>query len=320
MEEDNLIPGAGGLLRFLAACASGIDSLCQWVGNALPAFLVEDLNGWTILLALVISIALWAVLHQKLYSRIPELYFKLSLPFWDAAFLLGMAAAYPFEMETQRGLGFFGWLYFDSYGTPVTWFNFREWNPFFQIWLALILIGTVVLGILFLFGGGLRGLLGTPVGMFALFILGFSLMRVYAWIYQVVCINALDENLLAALLNILLGFPQVIPLIYLPISFIALFLTREMMHDLAEARDARERRQRTQRKKAPVYEDYEIPYPGTSGKSVFPSSLRSPDGETYQLNYDNGERAEYLCKKTGDRVSFHRDDFEDGCPTGWNAY
>ena len=206
MEEENLIPGARALLRFVEACASGIDSLCQWVGNTLPPFLTEDMRGLTVLIVLLISVALWAVLHQKLYTRIPELYFKLSLPFWDAALLLGAAAAYPVEMETQRGLGFFGWLYFDYMGTAVTWFNFREWDPFFQLCMVLIIIGTVVLGLLFLFGGGLRGLLGTFAGTATAFFVGFALMRMYAWFYQVVCINALRENLIAALLNIIFGF------------------------------------------------------------------------------------------------------------------
>ena len=111
-------------------------------------------------------------------------------------------------------------------------------------------------------------------------------------------------------------------MIMLPISFIALFMTREMMHDLAEARDYQEKRQRVQRKKVPSYDSYDedISYKSSLARTAFPDSLRSPDGETYQLNYENGERAEYLCKRTGGRVSFHRDDFEDGYPSGWNAY
>lgn len=319
MEEEKLIPGGRAILWCVEACASGIDSLCQWMGNNLPSFLVEDVRGLTVLAAFGISLVLWAVLHKKLYSRITELYFKLSLPWWDAIFLVGMAAGYPFYMKTQRGLGFFGWLYFDSTENPVTWFNYREWDGFFQFWLALAILGTVLLGLLFLFSIGPEGLFGTIAGMSMFFFAGYGLMRLYGWIYQVVCINVLDENLIAALLNIALGFPQVIPLIMLPISFLALFMTRKLMSDLAKARVVREKRQRTKKNPVPDY-DYELPVSSIPRKTGFPSSLRAPSGETYRLNYENGERAEYLCSRTGDRVDFHITDFEDGSPTGWNAY
>ncbi len=51
--------------------------------------------------------------------------------------------------------------------------------------------------------------------------------------------------------------------------------------------------------------------------AVFPHSIISPDGETFELENDSGDNATYYCSRTGQRAHFRDVDFTDGFPTGW---
>lgn len=322
MEEENLIPGAAVILKFIEACASGLDSLLKWLGNTLPNFLTKDPGILVLAAALIISVVVWAALNSKFFTRNPETFFRMSLPWYDAALLLGLGAAYPVKLPTLKGLGFLGWIYFDSNDdAAVTWFNFREWDGFFQLCLVLVIIGILFLGILFFISRGIRGLIGALSGLSMSFFLGFCLMSLHGWFYERVCINVLRENLVSGLLNLILGIPQVVVIVALPLLFLAFFMTPQMMSSVVAMGELERRNARRKKVEATHSAPEEDTYNGPSmAKKVFPASLRSPKGEIYQLNYDNGERAEYLCRRTGDHVNFHAADFEDGYPSGWNAY
>ncbi|MBR2041092.1 MAG: hypothetical protein IJ945_01830 [Oscillospiraceae bacterium] len=323
MEEENLIPGAELILGFVERCASAIDSALKFVGGILPDFIAEDPGALFLVSVLAICAVLWLGTNRVYYTQNPETFFRMSLPWYDAALLLGLGAAYPVDLPAMKGLGFLGWIYFDSVDDPaVTWFNYREWDGFFQTCLVITLIGMVFLGLIFLISRGVQGLIGAWSGLLGSFFIGFCAMNLHGWFYERVCINIMDENFFSGMLNIVLGVPHVIVMIFLPILFVAFFMTPQMMASVIEMGEREERRKRMKKPAAAIEDSDEIFEDGygSHANPIFPERLRSPNGEIYRLNYAGKERAEYLCAKTGQRESFYSVEFEEGYPSGWNEY
>ena len=307
----------GILSKFLSIFGFLEDGL-EWVLTRLGGLLAPVLDSlpdspFVPFLAFVLLGALFMLLKRRgddISAGNIDQYLKLTYAWSFSAFNLGMIVA-----GSGNPLGFMSGA-IDTYivDFPMTMLNYAQWTGFARTMLCLTLIGGLIVSLLFAVLKGLRSFLRTWVGLAFCGMLGYEYM-----VLRLTVAYWLKNNLgfIGGLLNIPIGFAEFLIIIQFFFGIVVFLLPMGAITAINAISRERELNC-TPSKPDASFDEIEIPA-AKPKRDLFPETIVDNQVNTWELQYAEGEKAEYRCRKTGARITIWATSGYPDLPHGWRA-
>ena len=255
-----------------------------------PVANVTDKTLWAIVAAVIFG-AIWTALSfgDKAYcieiqEETVEAEFKIQMTWIHGAFLVGFLGALSGDHHKMSFLG-------DTTvvsAEKMTLLNVMEWAPFAKVSLIAMVYGMILCGVLYaaLKGpmGAVRVLSGFPFFLF----LGKALMLVRIAVMAAVSRGGGLMFLVRGLVHAVAAFFDVIPVVLLPVLFVAMLMSKESMAAF-NARQERAWSSPRHKKTAAQHAGYAKRDDGVSGLSfAVPTYVTDDEGNSYTVHYGAG--------------------------------
>lgn len=193
---------------------------------------------------------------------------------------------------------------------PMTLLNYAEWAGFARTMLSLTIIGGLFSSLIFASKKGIRSFIRTWVGLAFCGMLGYEYM-----IIRLVICHWMVENLsfIGGLINIAIGFVEFLIPMQVFFGFVALLLPAEAIGAITDVFVSNEPTDTAHEKKNP-FDNID-----TSTDFRFPDRVVDDQGNTWELQHAEGEKAEYRSRKTGARTTIRATGGYLNLPNGWRA-
>lgn len=259
-----------------------IGNILTGIGHALTPYLNALPDSFAVpVIALIVVLLLFIILRpwwRGDESHLIEIFFKLTMAWCSASFNLGMVIACGAHPHGSLSMVISGFA-----DTPLTLFNFPQWDEFPQVMFYIIIIGGLIVSLLFLLLRGPRSFIRTWIGLGFCVMLGFVLMHIRLdvgyWLED-------SFGFLGSLVNIVIGFFEALLTLGFFFGIIIFILPQGAIVAINEMNRENERKRYRRTAAKPTADAFDAVADAAAAESACPTYATDEDGHHYAVEFD----------------------------------